>query len=198
MLMSSTTAAAALLLTGGLEALEAVGLQVGVTIQPMLAASAPGSDAALDKIGLPAVVDYKLDGLRVQVHRAGEEVRIFTRSLDDISAPLRTRTPTAERAQRQPSPGQSARREELSPVTSMRSGAAAAKEKLKPGEDKELADQRALKDRVETANRALKRTDVEQIIDATGRARSRRGSVTSRRGPSPESRSGCTRRSRTD
>jgi DNA ligase 1 len=88
MLMSSTTAAAAVLLSGGLEALQAVGLQVGVGIQPMLAASAPGPDAALDKTGLPAVADYKLDGVRVQVHRAGEQIRIFTRSLDDITARL--------------------------------------------------------------------------------------------------------------
>ena len=42
------------------------------------------------------------------------------------------------------------------------------RKKLKPGEDKELADLRALKDRVETTNRALKRKDVEQIIDAAG------------------------------
>src|SRR5215207_1177735 len=88
MLTSSTTAAAAVLLSGGLEALQAVGLQVGVGIQPMLAASAPGPDAALDKTGLPAVADYKLDGVRVQVHRAGEQIRIFTRSLDDITARL--------------------------------------------------------------------------------------------------------------
>jgi hypothetical protein len=40
--------------------------------------------------------------------------------------------------------------------------------KLKPGEDSELADLRALKDRVETTNRALRRKDVEQIIDASG------------------------------
>ena len=58
MLMSSITAAAALLLTGGLEALQAVGLQVGVGIQPMLAASAPDPDAALDKTGVPALADY--------------------------------------------------------------------------------------------------------------------------------------------
>jgi DNA ligase 1 len=76
------------LLTGGLEALQAVGLQVGVGIQPMLAASAPGPDAALDKTGLPALADYKLDGVRVQVHRRGDDVRIFTRSLDDITARL--------------------------------------------------------------------------------------------------------------
>jgi DNA ligase-1 len=86
--MSSTTAAAAVLLAGGLDALQAVGLQVGVAIQPMLAASSPGSDAALDKTGLPAVADYKLDGVRVQVHRSGEQVRIFTRSLDDITERL--------------------------------------------------------------------------------------------------------------
>jgi DNA ligase 1 len=88
MLMSSTTAAAAVLLNGGLEALQAVGLQLGVGIQPMLAASAPSPDAALGKTGLPAVADYKLDGVRVQVHRAGEVVRIFTRSLDDITTRL--------------------------------------------------------------------------------------------------------------
>jgi DNA ligase 1 len=88
MLLSSSTAAAAVLLTGGLEALQAVGLQVGVGIQPMLAASAPGPDAALDKTGLPALADYKLDGVRVQVHRRGDEVRIFTRSLDDITSRL--------------------------------------------------------------------------------------------------------------
>ena len=40
--------------------------------------------------------------------------------------------------------------------------------KLKPGEDTELAGLRALKDRVETTNRALKRKDVEQIMDASG------------------------------
>jgi DNA ligase 1 len=88
MLMSSTTSAAAVLLTGGLDALEAVGLQVGVGVQPMLAASAPGPDAALDKTGLPALVDYKLDGIRVQVHRKGADVKIFTRSLDDITERL--------------------------------------------------------------------------------------------------------------
>jgi DNA ligase-1 len=88
MLMSSTTAAAAVLMTGGLEALKEVGLQVGTGIQPMLAASAPGPEAALEKTGLPAIADYKLDGVRVQVHRSGEQIRIFTRSLDDITARL--------------------------------------------------------------------------------------------------------------
>jgi DNA ligase 1 len=70
---------------GGAGALAAVGLEVGRPIQPMLAA--PGDDVgvALERTG-PAAVEYKLDGARLQVHRRGEEVLAFTRSLDDITA----------------------------------------------------------------------------------------------------------------
>ena len=88
MLRSSTVAAAGLLQSGGLAALEAVGLQIGTAVQPMLAASAPDPASAADQAGLPAGVDYKLDGIRIQVHRDGESVRVFTRSLDDITARL--------------------------------------------------------------------------------------------------------------
>lgn len=88
MLLSSTTAAAAIVLTGGRAGLEAVGLSVGVGVQPMLAASAPAPADALARTGLPAAVDAKLDGIRVQVHRDGAAVRIFTRSLDDITERL--------------------------------------------------------------------------------------------------------------
>ncbi|MDX6320365.1 MAG: ligase 1, partial [Propionibacteriaceae bacterium] len=88
MLLSSTTAAAGLLVSGGADALDRVGLQVGTAVQPMLAASAPDVEGALAKTGLPAVVDYKLDGIRVQVHRNGDEVHIYTRSLDEITSRL--------------------------------------------------------------------------------------------------------------
>jgi DNA ligase 1 len=88
MLRSSTVAAAALLHTGGLVALESVGLEVGTPVQPMLAASEPDPTAAVGRTGLPALVDAKLDGIRVQVHRDGDEVRVFTRSLDDITGRL--------------------------------------------------------------------------------------------------------------
>ena len=85
MLLGSTSAAAGLLATRGIAALESVGLQVGTPIRPMLAASAPDPEAAVPKSGLPALVDAKLDGIRVQVHRDGERVRLYTRSLDDIT-----------------------------------------------------------------------------------------------------------------
>ena len=88
MLRSSTVAAAALLHDGGLAALESVGLEVGTPVQPMLAASEPDPTAAVARTGLPALVDAKLDGIRVQVHRDGDEVRVFTRSLDDITGRL--------------------------------------------------------------------------------------------------------------
>ncbi len=85
MLLGSTAAAAALLARSGISALAEVGLQVGVPVRPMLAASAPNPEAAAGKSGLPALVDAKLDGIRVQVHRDGEVIRLYTRSLDDIT-----------------------------------------------------------------------------------------------------------------
>lgn len=66
-------------------ALAEIGLTVGRPIQPMLASSAPDLDAALTKIDGPLAVDAKLDGIRIQVHRRGDEVLVATRSLDDIT-----------------------------------------------------------------------------------------------------------------
>jgi ATP-dependent DNA ligase I len=59
-------------------------LEVGQPVRPMLAASAPTIDAALGKIS-PAALDWKIDGIRIQVHRQGQRAWIFTRTLDDIT-----------------------------------------------------------------------------------------------------------------
>ncbi|SCF41125.1 DNA ligase-1 [Micromonospora matsumotoense] len=72
--------------TGGAAALAGFGLQVGRPLAPMLAQSAPSVDAALQATGVPAVVDVKLDGIRIQVHRSGDDIAVFTRSLDEITA----------------------------------------------------------------------------------------------------------------
>jgi len=74
-------AAAAL---AGPEELAAFRLTVGSPLAPMLAQSAPDLAAALEKTG-PAAVEWKLDGVRVQVHRDGDDVAVFTRTLDDIT-----------------------------------------------------------------------------------------------------------------
>ncbi|MDG4789416.1 ATP-dependent DNA ligase [Micromonospora sp. WMMD1102] len=79
-----TVAAAAL--TGGSAALTGFALQVGRPLAPMLAQSAASVEEALDAVGLPAVVDVKLDGIRIQVHRSGDDIAVFTRSLDEITS----------------------------------------------------------------------------------------------------------------
>ena len=72
------------------EALVALGafrLTVGRPVRPMLAAAAPDVAAAMAGFGdREVVVDAKLDGIRIQVHRDGDDVRVFTRSLDDVTA----------------------------------------------------------------------------------------------------------------
>src|SRR5207244_1860106 len=52
--------------------------------QPMLAQTAEDIPAAFARIS-PASVEWKLDGARIQVHRADDEVRVFTRNLADAS-----------------------------------------------------------------------------------------------------------------
>jgi DNA ligase 1 len=79
---------AAAALTGGVAALGEFALRVGRPLAPMLAQSAASVDDALAATGVPAVVDVKLDGIRIQVHRSGDEVGVFTRSLDDITPRL--------------------------------------------------------------------------------------------------------------
>jgi DNA ligase 1 len=74
-------------LTGGAEALVAFGLRVGRGVRPMLASPAETLDEALAELAPHGgvTVEYKLDGARIQVHRDGERVRVFTRSLRDIT-----------------------------------------------------------------------------------------------------------------
>lgn len=67
------------------EALADVGLAVLTPVQPMLASTAADVAAALVVTG-EASVEHKLDGARIQVHRSGSDVRVFTRSLADITA----------------------------------------------------------------------------------------------------------------
>lgn len=87
MLAGSTVVVAGLAFDGE-AALAEVGLVVGRPVMPMLASSVGSVEEALAKIGGPAVVDTKLDGIRIQVHRRGDEVVIATRTLDDITARL--------------------------------------------------------------------------------------------------------------
>jgi DNA ligase 1 len=82
-----TVAAAAM--SGGSAALAAFRLEVGCALAPMLAQSAGSVEEAFDDLGTPIAFEAKLDGARIQIHKRGDEVRLFTRSLDDVTARLR-------------------------------------------------------------------------------------------------------------
>ncbi|WP_369777098.1 ATP-dependent DNA ligase [Streptomyces sp. R33] len=87
MLDGSLPRVAAAALAGGAAALREVTLRVGQPVQPMLANTAKSVAEALAALG-PCAVEEKLDGIRVQVHRDGDDVRVYTRSLDEITGRL--------------------------------------------------------------------------------------------------------------
>jgi ATP-dependent DNA ligase I len=86
MLRGSLGPVAEAALSGGAPALEGFGLAVGQAVRPMLASSAPSMSEAFAKVPGAAGVEWKLDGVRVQAHVFSGEVRLFTRTLDDITA----------------------------------------------------------------------------------------------------------------
>ncbi|MEA3055866.1 MAG: ligase 1, partial [Actinomycetota bacterium] len=61
--------------------------EVGRPVLPMLASSSPDVATAIADVGL-ASVEWKLDGARIQVHRDGDDVGLFTRNLNDVTARL--------------------------------------------------------------------------------------------------------------
>jgi len=73
-------------LTDGAPGLARFKLRPLSPIQPMLASTGENAAAALDALGMRAAGEYKLDGARVQVHRVGDEVRVFTRQLNDVTS----------------------------------------------------------------------------------------------------------------
>ncbi|MFD9411158.1 ATP-dependent DNA ligase [Streptomyces sp. NPDC059989] len=87
MLDGSLPRVAAAVLARGAPALDGFTLRVGQPVQPMLAGTAASVAGALAALG-PCAVEEKLDGIRVQVHRDGDDVRVYTRSLDEITARL--------------------------------------------------------------------------------------------------------------
>ena len=84
MLSGDLRVTARLALTEGVDALAAVRLELLRPVQPMLASTADDVAAALDATG-PASVEWKLDGARIQVHRHDDEVRVYTRNLNDVT-----------------------------------------------------------------------------------------------------------------
>ncbi|MFI8848622.1 ATP-dependent DNA ligase [Streptomyces sp. 891-h] len=101
MLGGSLGAVAQAVLAEGPGALTRFRLEVGRPVLPMLAHTAKDIAEALDKLG-PCAVEEKLDGIRVQVHKDGERVRVYTRTLEEITE----RLPEAAQVARRVAAGQ--------------------------------------------------------------------------------------------
>lgn len=88
MLAGDLPAVAVAALTGGADALGEFTLRVGRPVGPMLAQTATDVADALERLSGTAIFEAKLDGARLQIHRDGDEVALYTRSLDDVTARL--------------------------------------------------------------------------------------------------------------
>jgi DNA ligase-1 len=85
MLCGALAPVATAALRDGAPGLASFALEVGRPLMPMLASTASSVDDAVSKLSSVSV-DTKLDGIRVQLHKSGSAVAVFTRSLDDVTA----------------------------------------------------------------------------------------------------------------
>lgn len=72
----------------GEKGLQKLSLQLGRPLKPMLAQSADSVLAVFAEIESPLAFEYKLDGARLQIHKRGDDVKLFSRNLSDITASL--------------------------------------------------------------------------------------------------------------
>ncbi len=87
MLSGDLSRTAEIALTQGEDGLRAVGFEIFRPVLPMLASSAASVPEAVGGFGRSSV-EWKLDGIRIQIHRRDDEVRIYTRNLNDITPVL--------------------------------------------------------------------------------------------------------------
>ena len=87
MLAGNLARVAAVALVDGEEGLSAIGLEVLRPLLPMLASSADDVASAIADLGTCSI-EWKLDGARIQAHRKDDEVRLYTRNLNDVTARL--------------------------------------------------------------------------------------------------------------
>src|SRR5919109_129772 len=87
MLSGDLTRTAEIAIAEGEAGLREVGFRIFQPILPMLASTAASVAEAVGSFER-ASVEWKLDGIRIQIHRRGDEVRIYTRNLNDITYAL--------------------------------------------------------------------------------------------------------------
>jgi len=88
MFLGDLGAVAEIALHEGPQGLRSRGLRILAPVKPMLAEMAEGLNEVLKEHGGVTAVEYKLDGARIQIHRSGDDVRIFSRRLSDVTESL--------------------------------------------------------------------------------------------------------------
>ena len=74
-------------MTEGEQGLKKIGFEIFRPILPMLASTSAGVQEAMSGFAHSSV-EWKLDGIRIQIHRRGDEVRVYTRNLNEITEAL--------------------------------------------------------------------------------------------------------------
>ena len=87
MLSGDLTRMAQIAMTEGEEGMRAVGFEIFRPILPMLASTGASVSEAMSSFERSSI-EWKLDGIRIQIHRRDDEVRIYTRNLNDITDTL--------------------------------------------------------------------------------------------------------------
>jgi DNA ligase-1 len=95
--LGDLSAVAELAARGGAAALTSANVRPGVPLSPMLAQIAEDFDEVLAAHGGTSALEYKYDGARIQLHRDGERVSIWTRRLSDVTRSLPDVVETARR-----------------------------------------------------------------------------------------------------
>ena len=85
MMTGDLTTVARAALTGDVAALSGFATQLFRPVHPMLAGSADDESLAIEELG-EAMLEYKLDGARIQVHKSEDQVAIYSRRLNDVTA----------------------------------------------------------------------------------------------------------------
>ena len=86
MYSKSLGAVARVAMLEGVEGLKKFQLEIMSPVAPMLAQTAADPAEALKSLGGNAAFEWKMDGARIQVHKANDTIRIYTRSLNDVTA----------------------------------------------------------------------------------------------------------------
>ena len=69
----------------GEKGLQRFGITVGHPLKVMLYQKASDIEDAFKRVGRPAAIEYKYDGFRLQVHKGGGNIKLFTRRLDEVT-----------------------------------------------------------------------------------------------------------------